>query len=375
MVTMNQKHFRSLAMAVCMAALSPSVAFSQAGQPSVDFQTLPRQSFSDQQPQMQSTTTPSNSSARIRRNSPAPSGYQPQDLRSDSRPIARPVTIDPALQRASYESRTRPSRQPLGDRGYDPLPFPASSGDLPSAEPVAANNLGGVRNAFQAMRSDAVPNRGTTATERLDMATESLNSQTSPTDNDSDQELASLGFKSEGVSRELIEKIGYNTLFVLAFGVGFIFVAKAWLKPNANKPPADSTEFEVLSSLKLPGKSNLMLVKVDSERLLVALDPTGVKSVTHLSDSFADKLESYSEISEPFAQSSPQPEPDFHTQLREMQPQREPAVYSRDTLIKKQKQAEPVKKREATANEKAARNTEAIREQMEAALLKFGLKV
>lgn len=367
---MNLKHFRSLAIAVCVATLLPAVALSQTGQPSVDFQTLPRQSFSDHQRQVQTATAPANSSARIRRNLPESSGFQQPGLRGDDRPTSQPVTIDPDFRRASYESRTRPNRQPLNERGYDPLPFPASTDDLPTGERVPTSNLGGVKNAFQAMRSNAVPSRETTANQRLEMATQSLNSAT-PADKDADQELASLGFKSEGVSRELIEKIGYNTLFVLAFGVGFIVVAKAWLKPNANKPATDSTEFEVLSSLKLPGKSNLMLVKVDSERLLVALDPTGVKSVTHLSDSFADKLESYSEINEPFAP----PETDFHTQIRAMEPKNESTVYSRDSLVKKQKQADPVKQREASASEKAARNTEAIREQMEAALLKFGLKV
>lgn len=369
---MNLKFLRSLVIAVCLTAISASTAVSQTGEPLVDFQTLPRHQFTNHQPVVDTEIAAQRSTARIRRNFPEQPRHDHQNLGGDLRRTAQPNSIDSNLHRASYESQTRPSRGILNSRGHDPLPFPRTIEDSSPIDIEQESNLGAVQHAFQAIRSNDASNRSLTSDRPLQGSTDqTLTAAPTPDADTSGQSLAGLGFKSEGVSREFIEKIGYNTLFVLAFGVGFIFIAKAWLKPNATKAKTDTSEFEVLSSLKLPGKSNLILVKVDSERLLVALDPTGVKSVTHLSDSFADKLESYSEISEPFAHS----EPEFQTQLQEMATKPEPAVYSRDSLTRKQMQPKPTQKSQAARSERATRNTEAIREQMEAALLKFGLKV
>jgi len=82
-------------------------------------------------------------------------------------------------------------------------------------------------------------------------------------------------------------------------------------QPNANQTPSQlveptkkqpklnslglafpsKSEFEVLNTLNLPGKSTLMLIKVNSDRLMVATDSTGVKSVVHLTDSFTENID------------------------------------------------------------------------------------
>ena len=168
----------------------------------------------------------------------------------------------------------------------------------------------------------------------------------------------------------MIEKIAYNTLFVLAFGVGFVLIAKVWIKPGNTKNATSEDGIEVISSLKLPAKSNLMLVSVRGEKLLVALDASGVKSVVHLTDSFANKLAAYSEIEDEvpemeqrFEESLASPAPAKRTKAKSKSP-----VYSLDSVLgeRKTKQTAP--------QDNAEKNTEAIREQMEAALLKFGLK-
>lgn len=369
---MNLKFYRSLVVAACVSVMSASTAMGQTGPTSVDFQTLPRQPLNNYSSANTAVPAFQQTSARIRRDSPESFHHDQQSLRSQPRGSAQPVSVDPALQRASYESRIRPPADSMNNRRYDPLPFPNETNDVPPNENQRTSNLGGVKRAFHAMRTNEDLDRRSIPSQKLALPDRTLAAQQSQDTDNSDPSLAGLGFKTEGVSRELIEKIGYNTMFVLAFGVGFIFVAKAWLKPKATHSKTETTEFEIVSTLKLPGKSNLMLVKVDSERLLVASDPTGVKSVTHLSDSFADKLESYSEISEPMAHSAP----DFNTQLQTMDTQAESDVYSRDSLVSRPKSTKPVPKTSQTStSEKATRNTEAIREQMEAALLKFGLKV
>jgi len=113
--------------------------------------------------------------------------------------------------------------------------------------------------------------------------------------------LNSLGLAFSDDSRKLIERIAYNLLFVLTLGVGFIFVAKKWMKVGGAEVKPSKSEFEVLNTLNLPGKSTLMLIKVNSDRLMVATDSTGVKSVVHLTDSFTENIDAYDDVPEPSA--------------------------------------------------------------------------
>lgn len=173
-----------------------------------------------------------------------------------------------------------------------------------------------------------------------------------------------LGFSVSSESRQLIERIAYNLLLVLALGVGFIFVAKKWLKPGGEEFKQSISEFEVLNTLKLPNKSNLMLIQVNNDRLLVATDSTGVKSVVHLTDSLDEKPDSYEAYPEQSPVNHLQETRSFVEHL-----ERESSANSFPVPKKKQLEAE-APRRQSTAE----KNTEAIQKQMEAALKKFGLK-
>ncbi len=101
--------------------------------------------------------------------------------------------------------------------------------------------------------------------------------------------------------QDLVKQLGFSTLFVLFFGVGFIVIAKVWTSFNskATQPTTPSNQFEVVTELKLAGKSCLTLVEVDSQRLVIAADPTGIKSVVPLSESFANRLAAFESDGEP----------------------------------------------------------------------------
>ena len=101
--------------------------------------------------------------------------------------------------------------------------------------------------------------------------------------------------------QDLVKQLGFSTLFVLFFGVGFIVIAKLWTSFNskATQPTTPSNQFEVVTELKLAGKSCLTLVEVDSQRLVIAADPTGIKSVVPLSESFANRLAAFEPDGEP----------------------------------------------------------------------------
>jgi flagellar biogenesis protein FliO len=129
-------------------------------------------------------------------------------------------------------------------------------------------------------------------------------------DNDlafSDPVFSEGEFSSESSSsqqfKQLLEKIVTSTVYVLIFAVGFIFVAKRWVKKNdtpskGTKKPQPAPDIKVVSSLRLQAKSNLQLVEIGKERVLVASDATGIKSVVSLGSPFSSALESYEEADE-----------------------------------------------------------------------------
>jgi flagellar biogenesis protein FliO len=124
---------------------------------------------------------------------------------------------------------------------------------------------------------------------------------------------------------------------VLFLGVGFIVVAKRFFvstpgnaqthsgrsKSTAtNEPP----KIQIITSLKLNAKSTLQLVEVGDQRVLVASDLNGIKSIVALNqpfaaalDQFDEPLESavaestpagaYSPVGRAYAEAQPQPTP------------------------------------------------------------------
>lgn len=305
--------------------------------------------------------------------------------RSQRRSVQPPPKVS-SIRFASFEADLAPARQVIKNLATQNQEY-----SIPERRTAVAaasqNDMAPIKQAFNSFREPAEsspqspiaePSQSSTIDTSLerDLAAEQAlladlksrgKSQDEPAQETETASAETLGIFGQDGSRELFERIAYNTMFVLAFGVGFIFVARVWIKPTAAKANEKQSQFEVLSTLKLPGKSNLMLVKVDSERLMVALDQTGVKSVVHLSDSFADKLEAYSDMPDEVA------ELDFPPRRPAVEREPESPVYSMDA-VRKERPKKTVRKKVAERPVDAAKNTEAIREQMEAALLKFGLK-
>ena len=99
--------------------------------------------------------------------------------------------------------------------------------------------------------------------------------------------------------QKLLKHLGINTCIVMCFGVGFILIAKLWVKgKHPKKSRTSDTTIQIRSTLKLSPKSSLFLVQTGEHRLLVASNQNGIKSVVKLTDSFSQTLDSISEIAD-----------------------------------------------------------------------------
>lgn len=158
----------------------------------------------------------------------------------------------------------------------------------------------------------------------------------------------------------VVKDLAYNTMIVLAFGVGFIVVAKVWF---TKKPQLQSAEknvnFDVLSSLKIAPKCNLMLIQIGQDRLVVATDTLGVKSVVRLTDSFGSQLDAFD--TEPNEQDIDVPVPKLYRNDSPADP-----TYSLASIGKPKSSREKLPPRRAKSEKE-------IQKDMEAALKKFGL--
>lgn len=158
----------------------------------------------------------------------------------------------------------------------------------------------------------------------------------------------------------VVKDLAYNTMIVLAFGIGFIFVAKIWFtkKPSLQSPETN-VNFDVLSTLKIAPKCNLMLIQIGQDRLVVATDTLGVKSVVRLTESFGSQLESFD--SEMDQSDIDTPAPKIHRTDGPAAP-----TYSLASIGKPKSTHEKLPTRQAKSEKE-------IQKDMEAALKKFGL--
>ncbi len=167
------------------------------------------------------------------------------------------------------------------------------------------------QSASRKMRTDGKETVGSLLSGSLNSRPSSFESNTELANELPGDSSASLGFEKDGSEQDsesitsqqfkkLLEKVVASTVYVLIFAVGFIFVAKRWVKKKV-KPTAGAhssravPDIKVVSSLRLQAKSNLQLVEVGQERVLVASDATGIKSVVSLGSPFSSAFESYEE--------------------------------------------------------------------------------
>ncbi len=104
----------------------------------------------------------------------------------------------------------------------------------------------------------------------------------------------------------LLQKIATSTCIVLVVGVGFVLVAKRWINrggtaartASASKSSVktNAPTFRMIAQLRLSAKANLHLIEIGDQRVLVASDLSGIKTVVPLNTPFADALADYSDI-------------------------------------------------------------------------------
>lgn len=209
-----------------------------------------------------------------------------------------------------------------------------------------------------------------------------LNSQkrTEPSVGKSDGKFASDGSRM----RLLAEKLAINTVIVMVCGVGFILIAKQWFKLKQPASKSSDLAFEIKSKIQVAPKSHLMLVHLGSERLVVATDASGVKSVLRLTETFADTLDSLAEDEIPAALPAEilAAEKATETEVRPTEDRYSLAMLGnstpaeppeRDSFAPAANAKARVKNAKPRADQAKA-NEAAIRKQMEEALAKHGLK-
>ncbi|MEL7497684.1 MAG: flagellar biosynthetic protein FliO [Planctomycetota bacterium] len=174
------------------------------------------------------------------------------------------------------------------------------------------------------------------------------------------------GTQTEAGLADLIQRIGYYTLIVISIAMGFIFLAKLWQNKKQSNSTDETAGFKILSQLPLAGKATLTLISVEDERLVVATDLTGCKSVVRLGSS----------VEEEKGSSAAPRDAQFQDVLREFETESPPrnanpsGTYSLGTIGQ----------RVGDTDEKAERQTSkepttaSLQKQMEAAMVQFGLK-
>ena len=93
--------------------------------------------------------------------------------------------------------------------------------------------------------------------------------------------------------RKVIERIALSTCLVLCGGVGFILVAKQFMKFKEPVKAVSTESIQIRSTLQLSPKSHLFLVEAGTHKLMVASDQNGIRSVVPLTDTFSQTLESF----------------------------------------------------------------------------------
>ena len=95
---------------------------------------------------------------------------------------------------------------------------------------------------------------------------------------------------------QLISKIGMNLAFVLALAIGFVLLAKQWMKPKSTSSVdvTGSDSLRVKETLVLDAKTTLRLVQWRTNRILVACDANGIRSVNVLNPMFDQTLDELS---------------------------------------------------------------------------------
>lgn len=181
--------------------------------------------------------------------------------------------------------------------------------------------------------------------------------------------------------QQILKQLATNTGLVLVIGVGFILFAKRWVKGSKPARKKDGVSIEIKSTLKLSPKSNLYLIKAGDQRLIVANDQNGIKSVVPLTESFADSLDAFSDMTaEPKSNAVPDAKP-VPEQATDPKTEGVTLSLSESLLALAKQSADSSKFARPTANQATTNHhsvesikEQAVRRKMEAALREHGIK-
>ena len=175
----------------------------------------------------------------------------------------------------------------------------------------------------------------------------------------------------QGKFQRLIKHLAINTGIVLCIGIAFVFIAKQWFTGKAPRQKSKiKPAIQITSTLKLSPKSNLFLVEAGDQRLVIASDHNGIKSVVPLNNSFSDTLDSIADIarSDEFAdQDSIASANQFTTETSAAD------LYSLAT-VGQAKSAKRTNTMKAESTKAESESQDDVRRKMEAALNDHGLK-
>ena len=217
------------------------------------------------------------------------------------------IRVDANVNPANYVAESKSDLTPLGNL-LESLNRPAIAPSTPPGQRIPP-----VQSTPKASLSDVI--------ERLNSTSDSMETpvgdpaESHPGETSPEDEVASPGtiakFDQEKF-QGLLKQLATNTCLVMGIGVGFILVAKRFVSGKKPAPRKDGLTIEIKSTLKLSPKSSLHLVQAGEQRLIVANDQNGIKTVVPLTESFASTLDSITEIAtdlEPDPKPEPKPKP------------------------------------------------------------------
>lgn len=221
--------------------------------------------------------------------------YSSNQIRRDTQ--VRPAVLDREVPVAKNTGVARNEMSPvidILDRINSRMSTPQDkSSELTTSESATnSRSIGLITNP-----GDEIGSAGNNDSATLDVSSMLKPEELSSTDQSQSMQVGSA---NQSDFTKLIEKVCYSTLFVLVVGIGFVFVAKKIQgKGVATPAKAEALEFDVIGKIDLSPKAALTLVQVGEERIVVASDSIGVKSVVHLNGkSSSDPLTSFGEAME-----------------------------------------------------------------------------
>jgi flagellar biogenesis protein FliO len=210
------------------------------------------------------------------------------------------LIVDSNVHASKYEAETNSGLKPIKN-------LLDSLGQAPSPDPLTADRTS-VSDVIERLNSDSGPAEGLAQVRDPAAGMNEVPAEKIP--------LSKSGKFDQGRFQSLLKQLATSTFLVMLVGVGFILVAKRWVKGSKPASKSNDLAIEIMSTLKLSPKSNLHLIQAGEQRLIVALDQNGINTVVPLNESFSNTLDSITEMANDL-DSSPGPKADADSGVKD----------------------------------------------------------